>query len=56
MSEQSYILMLDDLNRMTAQFTWTHPDFDGRSVNLSLPREDWERAGRPGELTITVSA
>jgi hypothetical protein len=54
MNPVAYILLLDDLNQMTAQYAWVDPDTD-RVVRLSLPRTDWEQAGRPGSIRVEVS-
>lgn len=52
----TYVLMLDDLNQHVAQFAWVDDAYDGRVVRLSVPRTEWEAAGRPGTIQVEVSA
>lgn len=47
MSDITYRLDIDQLTANSATFTGFH------GVTLTLPRENWEKAGKPSWLNIT---
>lgn len=52
MIDQNFVMQLESLDQYTAFFS----DKKGTSNSWKLTKEKWEAAGRPLEITVTVSS